>query len=144
MTICSFQCDVFAPRYWRQGNLGIFGHLCIIFTKMSISSSSLKCAKKEYRKTNVLKPRKLRVWRGNTVCLDNYYFEKWPTFLPKSNILLAKVHRGYDFPSQDYLVFTFNKDPFYYLHLLANYFIWKHNWNVFQCENYFISNIWIL
>ena len=67
----------------------------------------------------------LCVWRGSATCLDNYYYEKWPTFLPKSNILIAKVHRDYDFSSSDYSVFTINKGPFYYMHLLMNYFIWN-------------------
>ena len=52
------------------------------------------------------------VWRGNTTCLDNYHFEKLQTFLLKSNILIAKVHRYYDFSSSDYSVFTINKEPF--------------------------------
>ena len=83
----------------------------------------------------------LCVWRGNTTCLDNCYFEKWPTFLLKSNLLSAKVYRDYDFSSSDYSVFTINKEPFYYMHLLTHYFKWKYNWTVLQCENYFISNI---
>ena len=65
------------------------------------------------------------VQRENTTCLDNYYFEKWSTFLPKYNIFIAKVHRDYDFSSSDYSVFTINKDPFYNMQLLTNYFIWE-------------------
>ena len=86
----------------------------------------------------------LCIWHGNTTCLDNYYFEKWPTFRSKFYIFIANVHRDCDFSSSNYLVFTINKNPSYYLHLLTNNFIWKYNWTVFQYENYFISNILIL
>ena len=63
----------------------------------------------------------LCVSRRNTTCLDKYHFAKWQTFHLKS-----QLHRDSYFSSSDFSVFAINKDPFYYLHLLTNYFIWKY------------------
>ena len=117
----SVRLPYFPPLYWWQYKRPI---TCFQSVGSNIINTNFYCNTYFWMHLlHSIMTHSLCVWCGNTTCVDNYYFEKWPTFLPKFNILIAKVHRDYDFSSSDYLVFTITKNPFYYLHVLTNNFI---------------------